>query len=120
MEKCWPSARLRAYSPTASAHARDANRREACAYMALGPTRLPGAHSEPPDYLEAHPRMGLEWAEQTRGKNMRRGTLRTHVPVPHSPTASVLARDAGRREAWDKAKSVENAVTDIKKCPKTR
>ena len=52
---------------------------------------------------------------QTRGKIMRRGTRRTHVPVPHSPTASVLARDAGRRKAWDKVKSVENAVADIKK-----
>jgi hypothetical protein len=65
----WLSARMRAYSPTASALARDANRREVYAYMALGPTRLPGAHSESPDYLEAHPRMGLEWAEQTRGTN---------------------------------------------------
>ncbi len=40
--EAWPLARMRACSPTASARARDTNRRKACAaYVALGPTRGP-------------------------------------------------------------------------------
>ena len=81
--------------------------------------RPPGAASELRP-SEAHPIVGLEAAFADPGKlHAARGARWTHVPVPHSPTASVLARDAGRRGAWDKAKSVPNAVTDIKKCQKT-
>jgi hypothetical protein len=43
----WPLARLRVDSPTASARARDANRREVRAYVALGPTLGPRPETWP-------------------------------------------------------------------------
>jgi hypothetical protein len=71
--------------------------------VALGPTRLPGAHSELPDYLEAHPRMGLEWAEQTRA--------RIHA-ARHAADACV------QNAVTDMRKMSENAVTEDQKMQK--
>ncbi len=59
--KAWPLARMRAYSPTASARARDANRREVCAYVALGPTRGPRPEAWPSARLGAPTRPEPRW-----------------------------------------------------------